>query len=307
MAWAPLIQSEQGIGKTVLGDIFKALFGTQNTTTVDSRVLLQAQTGWVVDKVFCVLEEIKVAGHNRYEIMNALKPLITNKRISLVEKYVVTREVNNYANFIAFTNYKDALPVDDGDRRWWIVYSVVSSKEGLLQLTGVDTLYNYFKPLYDLAKSPDMIRQLLRYFMDRPVVFSTDGEGFHPNFLPRSEYNTYAQGTEIATNVWGGEQFLSALEANFPGITKEVISSRQLAEYIQMEGVKLRSRDVAHLLKKFNYVKAPTRARYKGEQHYIWIKDTSMSVIEARNIFLASMENGAVDSFDDLDDDDLFN
>lgn len=149
--WVPLIQSVEGIGKTIIGSLLiYHVFGKSNAGIVDSIIVADSNNSWACSKMLRVLEEIKLSGHNRYEVLNQLKPLITNPMITRKEKFEVSSDVVNTCNFIAFTNFKDALPLDDEDRRWWIVFSSVNSLKELKEKCGKD-LEEYFAPLHELS------------------------------------------------------------------------------------------------------------------------------------------------------------
>lgn len=127
--WAPLIKGVEGDGKTVLGSIMAAVMGRSNVRNVSPKVLGTDFTGWAEGSCVAVLEEIKLTGHNRYDILNALKPFVTNDSIEVHRKGKDTYDAVNTTNYIAFTNYPDALPLTDTDRRWWIVFSPFTHKD----------------------------------------------------------------------------------------------------------------------------------------------------------------------------------
>ena len=178
-----MIQSVEGVGKSLIGNLLiNHVFGPANAGIVDSVIIADKNNSWASSKMLRVLEEIKLSGHNRYEVLNQLKPLITNPTITRVEKFEVSSEVRNTCNFIAFTNYKDALPVDDTDRRWWIVFSQIDDLHHLERVIGV-SLYDYFSPLHKLAK-PDSPYgpEFKTFLLDR------DLSEFNPNFPPESKH-----------------------------------------------------------------------------------------------------------------------
>jgi hypothetical protein len=111
-----------------------------------------------------------------------LKPLITNPTITRVEKFEVSSEVRNTCNFIAFTNYKDALPVDEHDRRWWLVFSPISSLDELERVVGINR-QDYFSPLHELAKEDSAYGTEFKMFL-----LSRDLSNFNPNFPPDSKH-----------------------------------------------------------------------------------------------------------------------
>jgi hypothetical protein len=293
------VQSNEGIGKTVIATIIRNhLFGKDNSSTVDGAVVLGEQTSWAANKVLVVLEEIKVSGHNRYETVNRLKTLITNDSFSYVEKYEVTRPVPNYANFIAFTNHKDALPVTDTDRRWWIVYSPIRDKNEFLT-SEVTTLEQYFAPLYALKDNASHGAQLLKWLMDREL-----GSTFNPNFAPESMHKDRAIATEDAV-VTGLSEIRDLITEGYGGIDEEVISTRELKKLLDSEDVHISDKHIGLLLRKLGYEKLDKKVFYKGLPHRLWTTLSGKNNREIRALFVESMENGnAIEMFDKLEDDD---
>jgi len=181
--WVPLIQSVEGIGKSLIGNLLiYHVFGQQNAGVVDSVIIAEKNNSWASSKMLRVLEEIKLSGHNRYEVLNQLKPLITNHTITRVEKFEVSSEVRNTCNFLAFTNYKDALPIDEHDRRWWLVFSPIGSLKDLEKKIGI-SLQDYFSPLHELAQEHSPYGTEFKTFL-----LERDISEFNPNFPPESKH-----------------------------------------------------------------------------------------------------------------------
>ena len=74
---------------------------------------------------------MKIHGHNRFDAANALKPCITDKQVSRRVMCEDPVEICNVSNYIAFTNYRDAMPLEKGERRWMVIFSPVSSIEDI--------------------------------------------------------------------------------------------------------------------------------------------------------------------------------
>lgn len=133
--WAVLLQGAQGCGKTALGAIMSAALGASNVKHVSgSLVVASAFNEWMEGAQCIVLEEIRVAGHNRTDVMNSLKPAITNDTLSINQKRRDAREVLNVANYLLLTNHHDALAVSDSDRRYFVLESRLQTREQVLAL-----------------------------------------------------------------------------------------------------------------------------------------------------------------------------
>jgi hypothetical protein len=150
--WAPVIQGIQGVGKSFIGALLKAALGDCNVGTVSPSQVVSDYNGWASGSLVNVLEELRVKGHNRYEAVNALKPLITDRKIQVVDKFIRQHETYNTSNYICFTNDRDALPVDQTDRRWWIVFNKLSSLDDIKIITGVSK-DEYFPMIWDALRA----------------------------------------------------------------------------------------------------------------------------------------------------------
>lgn len=97
--YAVLIQSTiEGMGKSLIYVLLKFLIGQQNIKLIDPKELRSEWSDWAKDSLINVLEELMVAGHNRYEVLNELKPLITNSEISVRERNIGNYTVINPCN-----------------------------------------------------------------------------------------------------------------------------------------------------------------------------------------------------------------
>ncbi len=169
--WALLIQSAEGGGKTVVADMLSAVLGPGHVKPIDGTALTGAWNEWAYGTQVVALEEVRVAGQNRHEVMNKLKPLITNDVVNINQRHRDSRSVPNRANFILFTNHHDALAVSNNDRRYCIIKSPLQTKAQVRALGGSD----YFGPLYAMITSK---AAGLRSYLEQVVIpddFPTNG------------------------------------------------------------------------------------------------------------------------------------
>lgn len=131
LRWAPLIRSIEGVGKSFIAEVLRVCLGVRNVGVVKPSEVTSQFNSWAANHIVNVLEELKIAGHNRYEALNSLKPLVTDDFIQINGKGVDQYKTQNFANYIGFTNYRDALPLDANDRRWWAVECPLDSLDDL--------------------------------------------------------------------------------------------------------------------------------------------------------------------------------
>lgn len=75
---------------------------------------------WVQDVQVVRIEEMMALG--RRELMNKLKPLITESTISINQKNLPTYTIPNRVNLLLFSNHYDALRLDADDRRYCVIH-----------------------------------------------------------------------------------------------------------------------------------------------------------------------------------------
>jgi hypothetical protein len=125
--FALVIRGEQGTGKSAIGELMLRIIGANNTTRPSNDELLLQWTGWQEGAQLAILEELMTLG--RQEVSNRLKPLITEPTLRIHEKYQTPYTINNHLNLLCFTNHRDALKLEEGDRRWFIVFSPAKVRE----------------------------------------------------------------------------------------------------------------------------------------------------------------------------------
>jgi hypothetical protein len=272
--WAPLIKGIEVDGKTVLGTLLAAVMGRANVRNVSPKVLGTDFTGWAEGSCVAELEEIKLTGHNRYDILNALKPFVTNDSVEVHRKGQDPYDSINTTNYIAFTNYPDALPLTDTDRRWWIVFSPFTDRTGLAAairsqgwVDGSDdqVLGAYFELLNNTINT--CRAELRRWLLDWQV-----SEAFRPN---GSAPMTQEKAVMIGMNVSDEEMAIKeALEKGGVGISQEVFASSYLRNELINSGAEVRLETTAWnlALKRLGYTRVPKKVKWRGGAEVIWVR-----------------------------------
>jgi len=117
--WALMLEGDPGTGKSYFGLVMRACLGDHNVRMVHNEQLHEAFTGWLRNTQLIVVEEMMA--RQRLELMNKLKPLITEPWIMIREMYRPPYEQPNRSNFLFFSNHKDSLILDASDRRYCIL------------------------------------------------------------------------------------------------------------------------------------------------------------------------------------------
>ena len=145
--WAPLLQGCEGNGKTFLGSCVSHAVGLRYTHVPNAGDISNKFNMWLDRKLFIVVEEIYVV--DRRETLDALKPLITNERIEIQGKNANQVTGDNRANFMLFTNHKDAYPKTKRDRRIAPFFTAQQTMEDIVT-SGMGG--DYFPNLWNWAK-----------------------------------------------------------------------------------------------------------------------------------------------------------
>lgn len=268
--WAPLIKGIEGDGKSFFGLLMGALIGRPNVRNVSPTVLGTDFTGWAEGACVAVLEEIKLTGHNRYDILNALKPYITNTSVEIHRKGRDPYNAENTQNYIAFTNHSDALPLSDTDRRWLVLHTPYSTQEEferiVREMSGLDN-DAYFSELFSTLETH--AAALRRWFMDYVICDEFKANGHAPQ--------TEEKQMMIALSKSAEESMIEEIvEIGALGVTKTVLASSCLSDAMQSFGseITLATTALNRALTKSGWSKIPKRVKWNGRAHWIWTRGT---------------------------------
>lgn len=170
--WAVLIQGTEGDGKTFFSQLMGAMLGPQNIVIIDPKSLEGEFNGFAEGHQFGFVEEVRLHGHNRYDVLNRVKPLITNNAIPIRRMRTDTYMIPNMTSYMLATNYRDALPLNDNDSRYFVLFSRFQTRVALQAFNR--TAPNYYAKLYAaIQESPGAIRG---WFLDRQFGSEFDPE-----------------------------------------------------------------------------------------------------------------------------------
>ena len=114
-----LISEAQGIGKTTLGSLILApLVGTYNVGWPREHDIVNSDfNDWVANKRLVIVNEI-YSGQS-WKAYHSLKSLITDKEITVNQKFQRPYLVENWCHIFACSNSMQALKMEADDRRWY--------------------------------------------------------------------------------------------------------------------------------------------------------------------------------------------
>lgn len=144
--WAPVIQSVEGAGKGVFKQLMTHALGKPYVHFPNAKELTNSGSqfnAWMRNKLFILADEIKV--DDKRDLIEVLKPMISEVLIEVQSKGVDQELEDNYANWLFFTNYKNAVPISKNGRRYAVFYSPLQTEQDLAA-RGMDDAY--FSRLY---------------------------------------------------------------------------------------------------------------------------------------------------------------
>lgn len=139
--WAIVIQSMEGTGKTIFQKIMSHGLGSHYVHSPNAKELTEGGgkfNAWIRNKLMIIVNEIKT--DEKFDLIEVLKPMITDEWIETQAKGADQTMSDNWTNWLMFTNWKDALPINDQSRRLCIMYSALQSIRDL-QSAGMDGAY----------------------------------------------------------------------------------------------------------------------------------------------------------------------
>lgn len=264
LGWCPIIYSIPGVGKGFLFELLQSVLGRSNVNKVEATQAISKYTGWASNSSTIILNEIRIIGENRFAIIDRLKPLITDDTIQIEEKFVSAHSAINTANYLCLTNYKDAIPVNKTDRRWWLLHCPIRDITELEELVGRNE-GDYFAELFGTLKHFGDIR---RWLLDYEIP-----ESFRS--LVRAPTN---RGREIAiiteeAKTSGLLELRGLIEEGSTFYRDEIVCSANLfADFkYKYSEINLTNREKNHLLVKLDY-QSLGQIKIKGNKMVVWAK-----------------------------------
>lgn len=163
--WAIVLQGVQGDGKSFIAEMMQHVMGFKNVRLMNVQTLESAFTGWATGQCMTFIEELKLDNKRKYEVLNNLKPYISNPTVEETKKGKDPRTVINTTNYFALTNFQDAIPIDENDRRYCILFSQWQSKARLAEF--MDAHPDYYPELYEALR--ECAGEVLDWLSSHPI------------------------------------------------------------------------------------------------------------------------------------------
>jgi len=280
---ALLVQGVEGCGKTLLFGVIRAILGLDNTRLINSDTIKKGWNDWAFGSQVVCIEELRVAGQNRHELMNTLKEPITNDYLPVNERNKNTRNIQNRTNYMAFTNHHDAIVVGEDSRRWWVVKSKLQHKEQIRAIVDKDS--EYFSRFADsLTTHAGGYRHL---FENRTIssTFRPSGPAPITTYLQEMIADTSDDVTAVLNRIWDND------ECNL--IQPNAVALGALRAALVTEGIQnVTPKYLTHVLRNAGFSPAG-RHMLAGERQYVWARTDRLEGQNPVEMLLHKSENSS--------------
>lgn len=280
--WALLMQGAQGSGKSYFVKMLQYVLG-DHVRNLDPAAIAGRFTGWAHGSLVIGVEEIRISGTNRYEVLDRMKPFITNDTVQIEEKGRDHRTVPNFTSYLMLTNHKDAIPLTSGDRRYCVIFSRIQSEEQLYREKGGEKgAEQYFEKLF--SETERRADTLARFLLDWELSAEFNPRGRAPDTKARQMMMNVATSPERLA-------LEDAIAKHHCGvINDDVLDVTWLNNLCRTDGDEIpKTRALTSILLEMGYEqidKKRVKIAKTGAYHYVWFKgDDDRAVIDLAREF----------------------
>lgn len=170
--WWPVLQGTQGNGKTFVAYAIMNAIGETYSHIPKASDISNKFNAWVENKTFLFVDEIDVSDNR--EVLDNLKPLVSNERIEMQSKGLNQRMIVNIANGFMCMNHRDGIRRNANERRYCIFFTAQQYASDL-ERDGLDSVF--FTNLWKWAKNGGFahITYFLKHYPINPLFNPADG------------------------------------------------------------------------------------------------------------------------------------
>lgn len=229
LMWAILLQSAEGAGKGVIKEILSYIVGKPYFYSPNAKDLGESGAkfnAWMRNKLIIAVDEIRT--DEKREMIEVLKPFITETEGEVQGKGQDQKLEDNFTNWFFFSNYKDAIPVNENSRRYAIIFSDIQRAHDLVVRGMNDEYFNDLRGWMEDGGNAMIYDYLLRY----PL----------PKRLPGRAPVTSSWAEAVQKSQSGLERVLSdAVSDGLQGFKGGWVSSMALATRVKTVGQRVTS------------------------------------------------------------------
>lgn len=231
MNWAMVLQGVQGDGKSFFAYLLRNTMGHSNVRIMNGKTLENDFSGWSYGQCVTVIEEPRLIGQNRYDTINKIKTFITNPVIEVHAKGKDPFTVENTSSYYLPTNFRDALPLHDDERRYGVLFSKWQNRDDLIAFNRANP--NYYVELYETIR--DHTPALRKWLVEHEISESFPG-GKDAPITRAYRYMVKASKPDIILEI---ESIIE--EGKFHEISEELLNATMVLEVLSMSEIELPS------------------------------------------------------------------
>lgn len=264
MNWTILLQGVEGDGKSFFGYLLAAVMGESNVQMLDAGILESPFTDWAVGQCVTCVEEVRlIKAHNKYEVLNKMKTFITNNKIDVHPKGKAGYNTTNRTSYMLFSNYRDALPIDENVRRYCVLFSQWQRRDKLAAFNEENP--DYYTELY---RAIEVAAPALRHWLlNREQNRDFNPKGNAPD-TPARQYMIKLARPDFVNNL------LELIEDKVHElVTAELLSSSALREVMSDRGMDTPvTKAMVAMLSRANF-DALGRVKIDGDVHSLYSQE----------------------------------
>ena len=155
-----------GMGRNWISSVLARVFCGHVAASLDLVGMLEGQFNDRLSRcLLAIVDEINEGGSNKYRHADTLRQLVTAEFREINPKYGRRRVEYNATRWLIFSNQTGALPLDEHDRRFWVV-----SHNGPVKAEG------YYTRLYGMLSDPDFIASVVEFLRRRDISSFNPGK-----------------------------------------------------------------------------------------------------------------------------------
>lgn len=226
--WCPIVQGIEGNGKSLFMECIAYAVGEKYTHIPQADDLANKFNSWIAEKLLITVEEVFTV--DKRETIEALKPMITNRRIPSQAKGKDTITIDNRANFFMCTNHKNALMKTKRDRRYAIFFTPQQEKEHLIRDGLTESFFKKFGNWLDYEGGRDDVAGFLKRY---PIIDSLNPATTR---LRAPETSSTQEAIEISYSVIH-QEIQEAIDQGLYGFRGIWISSQAISKLLQSKNL----------------------------------------------------------------------
>lgn len=221
-SYALLMHGNHGSGKTLFAQLLGTMVGEDNYGIVRASDLKSSFNDWAMHRQLILLDECMDIGTR--EIGNALKTIVGAQELSINRKGKKVIKVRNFADYVVTSNYEDAVPMDFGERRYYVIRTNQNIQHGVPETIAI------LDPVHAMVRrrNAEAVQNLEAVYA---MLMERDLSQYSPDVLPA---RTEAMENMIRANRYNWQVFLEeAIASNAEGFAFDAYAVSDILQLLK--------------------------------------------------------------------------